>query len=257
MQALVSIIMPTFNAEKFVSKAIASVQNQTHTNWQLIAVDDCSQDETMQILKHFTKHDNRIEVFELVQNSGTGIARNFALSKCKGAFIAFLDADDLWKPKKLETQLSFMTLNNLPFTFSFYEIIGENGNLLGKTITAPQNLTYTKLFFCNFIGNLTAIYEVGFFGKININPARKRQDWMLWLTILKRINTAKPVPESLAFYSIRNDSISASKFNLLQHNFNVYRKFHGFNILKASFCMVGFLFVQLFLKQFFSINTKK
>ncbi len=256
MTSLVSIIMPTFNAEKFVSKAITSVQSQTHTNWQLIIVDDCSTDETFKILKHFSKHDNRIEVFRLEKNSGTGIARNFALSKCNGNFIAFLDADDLWKSKKLKIQLDFMAKNKLPFTFSFYETVNENGNLLGKTITAPQNLTYTKLFFCNFIGNLTAIYSVDFFGKIAIDPARKRQDWMLWLIILKKIKTAKPVPEPLAFYSIRNNSISASKINLLQHNFNVYRQFHGFNVAKATVCMIGFLFVQLFVKRFFVRNSK-
>ena len=251
MQSLVSIITPTFNSAGFIAETVISVKNQTHQNWEMIIVDDCSDDNTFEIIKSFAILDSRIKIFRLQKNSGTGIARDFALSKCAGTFIAFLDADDLWKPKKLETQLDFMQKNKLSFTFSFYECIDEKGVNLKNMHTSPRNLTYRQLFFCNFIGNLTAIYNADFFNKISISPTRKRQDWMLWLNILKQIKSAKPVPESLAFYRIRQNSVSASKTNLLKHNFNVYRKFHGFSVIKSYFCMIGFLFTQFFVKPFF------
>lgn len=245
---LVSIIIPTFNSEKFIPEVIKSIQNQTYTNWEMIIVDDCSSDKTVSIISNFAQFDIRIKLFVLEKNSGTGVARNKALSEAKGRFISFLDSDDLWKPKKLEKQIDFLLKNKLPFTFSFYECIDEEGKPLGKIVEAPRNLTYRQLFFCNYIGNLTGIYDVDYFGKIDISSIRKRQDWMLWLSILKKVKTAQPVPESLAYYRIRENSISSSKLDLLKHNFAVYRIFHGFNLVVSLVCMIGFLFTQLIIK---------
>jgi teichuronic acid biosynthesis glycosyltransferase TuaG len=245
---LVSIITPSFNSEKFIFGTIQSVQNQTHQNWEMIIVDDCSTDHTVSIIKQFMMDDDRIHLFQLDENSGTGIARDIALSKAKGDYIAFLDADDLWKPLKLEKQLQFLKENKIPFTFSFYDCIDEEGNTLNKRVEAPRNLSYRQLFFCNYVGNLTGIYEVKYFGKIAISSTRKRQDWMVWLTILKKIKKAKPVPESLAIYRIRDNSLSASKVDLLKHNFAVYRSFHGFSYVASMSIMIGFLVTQLMIK---------
>lgn len=252
--SLVSIITPTYNSEKFIIETIQSVQKQSYPDWEMIIVDDCSTDNTVSIVSAISKNDSRIRFFQLEENLGTGVARDLALSKATGRYITFLDSDDLWKPSKLEKQIDFLRSNNLPFTFSFYECIDEAGNALDKKIEAPKRLKYYQLFFCNFIGNLTGIYDTSFFGKIPISSIRKRQDWMMWLTILKKIKTAMPVPESLAYYRVRENSISASKFNLLQHNFKVYRTFHGLNLVVSLICMVGFLFTQLMIKPFY---TKK
>lgn len=253
---LVSIITPSFNSEKFITETIQSVQNQTYKNWEMIIVDDYSSDATVIIVTKIALQDNRIKLFQSEKNSGTGIARNTALTKCKGRYISFLDADDLWKPKKLEIQINFLKNNNLPFTFSFYDCINEQGKELNKRVEAPRNLSYRQLFFCNYVGNLTGIYDVNYFGKITISSIRKRQDWMLWLTILKKIKSVQPIPESLAFYRIRENSISASKLNLLKHNFAVYRRFHGYNLVLSLLCMIGFLFTQLLLKPHY-IKTLK
>lgn len=246
--ALVSIITPSFNSEKFIAETIQSVQNQSYQNWEMIIVDDSSTDQTVTIVEQLIKNDSRIRLFQLDKNSGAGIAREKALSIANGDYISFLDADDLWKPQKLEKQLQFLKENKVPFTFSFYECIDEKGNALNRIVEAPRNLTYHQLFFCNYVGNLTGIYEVNFFGKIAISATRKRQDWMVWLTILKKIRKAKPVPESLAFYRIRDNSLSASKVDLLKHNFAVYRNFHGFSYISSLFIMIGFLFTQLLIK---------
>ena len=245
---LVSIVIPTFNSEKFIAETILSIQSQTFTNWEVIVVDDGSSDKTVSILSKIAQLDKRIHFFQVEKNSGAGIARNLGLSKANGRYIAFLDSDDLWKPTKLEKQIKFMTKNNLPFTFSFYDCIDEEGKPLNKRVEAPRNLSYNQLFYCNYVGNLTGIYDVNYFGKIPISPIRKRQDWILWLTILKKIKTAQPTPKSLAFYRVRQNSISASKLDLLKHNFNVYKTFHGFNVVVSLVCMIGFLFTQLIIK---------
>ena len=246
--AKVSIITPAFNSEKFIAETIQSVQKQSYQNWEMIIVDDCSTDNTVAIIKQFVINDSRIRFFQLDKNSGAGIARDLALSKAKGRYIAFLDADDLWKPLKLERQLQFLKDNQTHFTFSFYDCIDEVGNAVNKRVEAPRNLSYRQLFFCNYVGNLTGIYEVNYFGKIAISSTRKRQDWMVWLIILKKIKKAKPVPESLAFYRIRDNSLSASKIDLLKHNFAVYRSFHGFSFVASLLIMIGFLFTQLLIK---------
>lgn len=248
MSELVSIITPTFNAEKFIRATIESVLNQSYQNLEMILVDDASTDETVSIIKEFAQKDNRLKLTELSKNSGNGFARNVALEKAAGKYIAYLDADDLWFQKKLENQIQFLKTNNLPFTFSFYDCIDEEGNSLNRRVSAPLELTYDQLFFCNYVGNLTAIYDVDFFGKIVIEATQKRQDWRLWLTILKQIEVTKPVPEVLALYRIRKDSISASKFKLIKHNFDVYREFHGFNFVFSVLLMTRFLFTQLIIK---------
>lgn len=248
MSELVSIITPTYNAEKFITETLKSVQNQTYQNWEMILVDDASTDETVKSISDFAKKDSRIKLFKLEKNSGNGFARNIALEKAVGKYIAYLDADDLWFPNKLEKQIQFLKENNLHFTFSFYDCIDEEGNSLNRRVEAPINLTYDELFFCNYVGNLAAIYDADYFGKIVIEATQKRQDWRLWLTILKQIQVVKPVPEPLAFYRIRKNSISSSKFKLIKHNFGVYREFHGFNFVFSILLMIRFLFTQLIIK---------
>lgn len=249
MNELVSIIVPTYNTEKFILKTLESVQNQTYQNWEMILADDASTDKTVVIIEEFAQKDNRIKLFKLQENRGNGFARNAALEKATGKYIAYLDADDLWFPEKLEKQIQFLKANNLHFTFSFYDSIDEEGNNLKRRVESPNPLTYKQLFFCNYVGNLTAIYDSDYFGKIILETSQKRQDWRIWLTILKQIKIAKPVPESLAFYRIRKDSVSSSKFKLIKHNFGVYREFHGNNFVIAIFLMMRFLYTQLIEKQ--------
>ncbi|MEO5775950.1 MAG: glycosyltransferase family 2 protein [Flavobacterium sp.] len=252
MDNLVSIITPTYNSEKFISATIHSVQNQTYTNWELLIIDDCSTDKTVEIINDAIKLDPRVKLHSLPKNEGTGVARNLGVANSKGNYISFLDSDDLWAPNKLERQLGSMKENNLAFTFSFYECIDEKGNKLNIRKEAPLFTTYKKLFFCNYIGNSTAIYNAGILGKIPINRIRKRQDWMLWLTIVKKIKTAQPVPEVLAYYRIRKNSISSSKMELLKYNFNVYHKFHKMNFLASLGCTMMFVFTQLIIKPGYS-----
>ncbi|AWI25063.1 glycosyl transferase [Flavobacterium pallidum] len=245
---VVSIITPSYNSASFITQTIRSVQEQTFLHWELLITDDCSTDDTVEIINAFIKADSRIKLFTLPQNAGPGVARNHSLNHAAGKYIAFLDSDDLWKPEKLEKQIRFMAQSGQHFTFTFYDCMDENGDLMNQRVEAPETLSYKQLFFCNYVGNLTGIYDSDYFGKIPVSSIKKRQDWIVWLTILKKLKYAKPVPESLAVYRIRTKSVSSSKMNLLQYNYAVYRDFHRLNVIAALACMAIFLVVQLLVK---------
>lgn len=251
---LVSIITPCYNSAKYIAQSIYSVINQSYSNWELLIIDDGSTDDTISIVKKIALSDSRIHLIQLTKNQGSGVARDAALNLAKGSYIAFLDADDVWKPNKLEKQLTFMKENNLPLTFSFYELIDEVSNSLSVIVTSPKMITYKQLFFCNWVGNLTGIYSVDFFGKVPISSIKKRQDWILWLTLVKKAGSITPTPLNLAYYRVRKDSLSASKWKLIKYNFLVYRDFHQQNIFKATISLVQFLVTQFFIKPKYKIR---
>lgn len=241
MQDLVSIITPTYNSTDFISETIQSVLSQTHQNWEMLIVDDCSTDTTIDVIRSFSVKESRIRLFTLEKNSGAGVARNFAIQQAKGRYIAFLDADDLWRPEKLTIQLYFLKQNNTFFTHSYYDCIDEDGNDLKRRVKCPLNLKYYQLFLCNYVGNLTGIYDTHFFGKVPISSIRRRQDWIMWLSLLQKTRTIATVPESLAFYRVRSNSISSSKIKLIKDNYQVYRQYHKLNVVTSMLCMVAFL----------------
>jgi len=125
MAELISIIIPVYNSEKYITETIESVLAQTYTNWEMIIVDDCSTDRSKEIIREFTEQEDRIRFIEFEENLGTGKARDVALQKAKGRFVAFLDSDDMWLPGKLEKQIRFMTENNYPISFTSYKMIDE------------------------------------------------------------------------------------------------------------------------------------
>lgn len=249
MKDKVSIITPTYNAAKYIGETIDSVQNQTYSNWEMIIVDDASTDNTVAIVEAIQAKDSRISLVHATSNEGSGKARDLGVQKSTGRYIAFLDADDLWKPHKLKTQIDFMINRGLNFTFSYYECIDENSIPIGRLISAPNPLTLKQLISSNYIGNLTGIYNTEYFGKIPISHVRKRQDWMLWLDILKKNKTAYPVPESLAYYRIHSNSLSSSKFGLLKYNYRVYHQHLNKNKVTSFFYLLRFLFVHFFIKK--------
>lgn len=245
---MVSIITPAFNAENFISKTIHSVINQTYKNWELIIVDDGSSDCTYNIIEEFAAKDNRITLIKHNKTLGASVARNTAIEKAKGNFIAFLDADDLWKSHKLETQLTFMKENKIAICYSSYELIDEQGNSLNKMIQALPIISYKKQLKCNYIGNLTGMYNVDILGKIYLPEITKRQDWIMWLRAIKKAGEARGIKESLAKYRIRKNAISSNKTGLLKHNYNVYRKGLKFNTIKSVTYLLIFLYEYFFIK---------
>ena len=247
-QPLVSVITPTYNSEVFISETIESVRSQTYTNWELILVDDASSDTTVEILKKYATLDQRITFFLLEKNSGAAIARNMAIEKASGSFIAFLDADDLWKPEKLSTQISFMLKKDIAVSFSSYELMDEKGNSLGKMIKALPTVNYAKMLKSNYVGNLTGIYNADKLDKVYMPNIRKRQDWALWLKLIKKVGHAHSIAEPLAKYRVRENSISSNKLNLLKYNYTIYRKALNFGAFKSSLYLIRFLIEHFFIK---------
>ena len=248
-----------FNSEAFISETISSVLSQTYQNWELLLIDDCSTDKTLDLVNKFIAVNNKIKLFKNELNQGAAISRNKGVEAAKGDYIAFLDADDVWKPNKLETQLAFMQTNNCDVCFSSYEHIDETGKPLNKLIKALPVLTYQKYLRSNYIGNLTGIYNAKNLGKITAPNLRKRQDWLVWLSAIKKSGKpAKGIRESLAYYRVRKDSMSSNKINLLKHNYWVYKKGLGFSTLKSIGYMLIFLNEHFFVKskQTVSINRK-
>lgn len=226
--------MPCFNSENFIIESIQSVINQSYENWELIIIDDKSKDRSIEIIEEFIKKDNRILLIVNEENSGAAISRNKGIEVSKGDFIAFLDSDDIWKEEKLEKHINFMIKNDLSLSYTYYSQIREDGSFI-KKITPPKSLNYRQLLKTCHIGCLTAIYNKNKLGKIYMPEIRKRQDYALWLKILKKDITAICLPECLAFYRIRNNSISSNKLRAAQYNWFLYRKIENLNTFKSIY----------------------
>lgn len=244
MNKLVSIITPVYNAEDYIPACIGSVLDQIYTNWEHILVDDCSTDNSAKIIQKYTEKDSRIKYFRLDKNSGAGICRNKAIQEAGGDYIAFLDSDDLWYPGKLSKQLEFMERNKYPFTFTTYDLINENGVSINKLKTANSHVTYRTALYKNPIGCLTAIYSVDFFGKQYMPEIRKRQDYALWLKLLKKAD-AFGLDECLSSYRIGNQSISSNKFKLIKYEWKIYRELEGLSIAKSIFYLLSAITIKL------------
>jgi teichuronic acid biosynthesis glycosyltransferase TuaG len=246
---LVSIITPTYNSEKYIKQMIDSVINQSYKNWELLITDDCSTDNTIQIVQEFIKNNNRIKLFRLSKNSGAGISRNYSIKMAQGKYIAFCDSDDLWHPNKLKNQIEFMSKFDLAFSYTNYQIIDNNGIFL-KNVFCPLDLTYDMIVRNCYIGCLTVMYDVSKLGPLFFDKIKKRQDWILWIQILHVISFTKGLNEVLASYRTRNNSISASKIKLVKYNWLVYYKFLNYTKLGATFMLFRFLFYYFLFKKF-------
>lgn len=237
----ISIITPTYNSLQFIDNTIQSILNQSYTNWELLITDDCSTDGTWDLLKQYTFKDNRIKIFQLEKNSGPGVARNHSIKQATGRFIAFCDSDDVWLPDKLEKQVNFLTKNDLAFTFSSYQKIDESGKKKG-IIKSVDKITYTALLKTCPIGCLTAIYDTEKIGKIYMPEIRKRQDYGLWLKILKLIGSTRGMPEVLANYRERSNSVSSNKFVAAKYHYRVLREVGKVPMFKSWYYFLHYTF---------------
>ncbi|WP_417604256.1 glycosyltransferase family 2 protein [Oceanimonas baumannii] len=219
----VSVIMPVFNSANTLHNSVLSVLSQSYPDFELLIVDDCSDDNSYKLALSLAEQDKRIRCFRLPCNSGAAVARNKAIAMACGRFIAFLDADDLWLPDKLEKQVEFMLSNHAPISFSsYYKIDGEDNDI--GFIGVPERVRYQDLLKTCYIGCLTAMYDTHHFGKVLMPEVRKRQDYALWLTLLKHTDYAYGISQPLAKYRIHKGSVSYNKFSAARHTWRVYRE---------------------------------
>lgn len=235
MNNKVSVITASYNAGRFISETIESVLNQTYENLELIIVDDCSTDNTEEIVKRYIEKDSRVKFYKLEKNSGAAVVRNTALEKATGRFMAFLDSDDLWNKDKLEKQIKFMKDNNYGFSFTSYRLMYENGELKGKEVIAPQSMNYTQLLKNTIIGCLTVVIDKEIIGDFRMPLVRAGQDTATWLSILRKGHVAYGLNEVLASYRTVEGSISSNKIKALKRTWNTYRNLEKLSLVKSSY----------------------
>jgi len=232
MSELISIVMPTYNVDQYVSDAIESIINQTYIDWELIITDDCSTDDSRTVIDKYVERDKRIKLFCLKVNSGAGAARNNSIDKASGRYIAFCDSDDWWYPYKLEIQYYFMTKNRYEFIFSACEFANSKLEVTGISWKRSRVTRSSLLYECN-IGTPGVIYDTKRIGKIYFPLIRKRQDWVLWLRIIEKTKYLYCINWPLWKCRIRENSLSSVKSNLVKYNIEVYNRILGFSKFKS------------------------
>jgi glycosyltransferase involved in cell wall biosynthesis len=242
MNNLVSIVTPTFNSAKYIAETIQSVQKQTHQNWELIIVDDCSSDNTVDLIKDFIAKDNRIQLHQLTSNAGPAVARNKGIENVSGKYMTFLDADDIWFEDFIENSIKTIQETGIHFVFSSYKRSDEDLNFIYSDFIVPQKVTYTDILKSNSISCLTAFLDIETLGKKSMPLIRKRQDMGLWLQYLKEIPFAYGIQEPKAIYRIRENSLSRKKLNLIKYQWQFYREVEKLNIFQSAYYMLHWMY---------------
>lgn len=236
MRPLVSVITPIYNGEKTIEKTIKSVLEQTYNKFEMIIVDDLSSDNTVNIIKKYQKKDKRIKLFILNKKGGASGARNFALKKATGKYIAFLDGDDLWKKNKLEKQVNFMEDNDIYFSYTDYSYIDSEGNNLNQYRKCPKKISYFRMLLGDSVGCLTVMYNKDKVGKIKIPDLKKRNDYALWCVILKKVKVGYKYNEILSIYRKSSESLSSGKkYKLLKYHYRMHREVNKLNVVCSLF----------------------
>jgi teichuronic acid biosynthesis glycosyltransferase TuaG len=239
---LISIIIPVYNAEKFINETINTVLNQSYDNWELLLVNDCSTDNSIEIIKKC--NDKRIKLINNDKNSGAAITRNNGIKNSNGRYICFLDADDLWEKDKLEKQINFMKQNDCAFSFTVYEFANFNGIPNGKKVFVPSKISYRQALKNTTIWTSTVMFDMNKLTKedIYMPNVRRGQDTATWWKVLKKIDYAYGLNEILSYYRRTNESLSSNKITSLKRTWNLYRNVEHLNIFYSIYCFMFYCF---------------
>ncbi|WP_312556561.1 glycosyltransferase family 2 protein [Empedobacter brevis] len=230
---LVSIITPCYNSERFITETYQSIKEQSYPNWEWIIVDDCSTDDSVQTICSF--NDERIKLIVQKSNQGAASARNLALSKAKGRYITFIDSDDLWLPKFLETTINYLKNKNESLVYTSYKRVDENLEPFLEDFIAVDKVDYKRILYNCPIPMLTSVYDSSVIGIVKFPKVELREDHAMWIQLLKKIKYARAIEESFAIYRIRENSVSRNKLNIALRQYDVYRKFLKMNFLQSSY----------------------
>ncbi len=220
IEGLVSVIIPVYNSEKYVKETIESVLKQTYQNFEIIIVDDCSTDNSCQIIENID--DQRIQLIQLDKNSGVAVARNIAIENAKGQYIAFLDSDDVWISNKLDTQIDLLKGNQqTPMAYTRITMIDANGKVIKDNCKIKKNISYSFLQKNTMIATSSVVINRSVVKEIEMPNRKSAEDYSLWLSILKRYGNALGIDESLTLYRRHSSSISSSKLKEVRHFYSV------------------------------------
>lgn len=230
---LVSIITPTYNCGRYITETIECVIAQSYPNWEMIIIDDCSSDNTKEVVSRF--NDDRIKYRRLAQNSGASVARNTALKMARGRWIAFLDSDDIWLPDKLERQVSFMEQNGYSFSYHKYSEIDENDKPLGVEVGGIDKVGKFAMFSCCWPGCLSVMYDKNVIDDIQIIPVSKNNDTAMWLKVIRKA-PCYLLKENLARYRRRANSITPKPiWKRIWAHYPLFRIAENMNPVLATF----------------------
>ena len=230
----ISIIVPMYNAEKFIGKTIESVLAQTYQNWEMLIMNDVSTDNSLAIVSVYAKKDERIKIVNTEKNVGVVKGRNFLIDLASGKYIAFLDADDYWHNEKLEKQIKFMKEKNASISCTEYTRVKENEEKINDVII-KEEISYNDMLKNNYLGCLTVMYDAEKIGKRYFKELEKNEDYVLWLEIVKDVNTIYGLKENLAYYRVLDNSRSSNKVKTAKVRWEIYRKIEKLSLLKSIY----------------------
>lgn len=241
MGDLVSIIVPIYNVANYIEETMDCVLAQTYSDWELLLVEDCSIDGTAVLIEQYMERtgDSRIRLLSQPSNMGAARARNRGLKEAKGRYIAYLDADDLWEPEKLEKELAFMKEKDAAFAFTGYEFADETGRGMGKVVHVPETLTYRQALSNTTIFTTTVMFDLEKLPREQLGmPVMKSEDTALWFRVLRSGVTAYGLDENLVKYRRAGKSLSSNKLEAIRRIWNLYRRAEGMNIISSAwhFC---------------------
>ena len=240
--ATISIVVPVYNAAKYIEQTVSMVQKQTYTDWELILVEDCSKDESRKVLQNLetSLQDSRIRMIYKEKNEGAAMARNTGIMAATGEYLAFLDADDIWKETKLEKELAFLKQKDAAFVFTSYEFGDEQGNGTGKFVNVPDTLNYKQALSRTVIFTSTTLFDLKKLGKELVTmPIVPSEDSATWWQILRAGYTAYGFQEVTTVYRRPPKSLSSNKGKAIQRIWYLYRKVERLSLPVSIFCFIG------------------
>lgn len=257
MEELVSIVMPAYNSSLFIEESINSVISQKYCNWELIIIDDNSEDDTVKIIKNKFNSESRIKLIQLNHNKGQAYARNIGISNSKGKYLTFIDSDDLWNENFLIKMINFMKINNFNMAYSSFDRMNENLNKSFGVLHCKKEVSFYDLLKNNYLSCLTTVINIDKVGKIYFEEEYMHEDHIFWMKILKdKVNLAIGLDENLAIYRIRKNSTSRNKIKAAKWKWIIYRKYLKFSFYKSIYYYLHYLFWGLNKNIKFIINRK-
>jgi len=236
---MVSVIIPTYNSEKYIEKTVVSALNQTYKNLEIIIIDDCSKDRSRELILNLAKQDRRVRYFFQEKNQGAAVARNTGIKNAKGKYIAFLDSDDVWLPNKIEKQIIAIKKGN-PFVFCAYDFIDGEGKYIRNKSKIKPEVTYKDELVKTYISTPTVIFDREYFGNPQMPLRRTGQDYAFWLLLLRNAK-AYGIDEALVHVTRRKGSLSKNKIQSLIDVYEVQTQLEKIGKLRAGLNTVRYL----------------
>lgn len=245
MPPVVSVVMPAYNTEKYIQEAVSSIKNQTFRDWELLVVDDCSTDQTYEILLKLAQEDARIRIIRNHTNCGAAMSRNIAFSQCSGKYVALLDSDDLWEPEKLEKQVICAEKTGADIVYCSYSIIDECGRKKSPDFIVPEHTDFDSMLKKSTISCSTALLKSELVAQFQFPTHMYHEDLAYWLELLKNGANAVGVIEVLASYRIIPGSRAFNKVQSAVNRWKVYTEYLGLPTVRSTCLLVQYMFLGL------------